>query len=313
MECFFCKAESDENLHDLFYDVQCPNCGRYQIAHKLKLLDKHNPDDYIDQNSKQIIAALLREKSSIGVAVDPITIDNILNLLNDPLIPKTIGQKLDKILLYYYKKSKFFGSKFIINYITDFAIGYALNLLEFEALIEVIKIQGLFDLKTRMGNQGDSFIITYNGAMKAEQLLTANVNSNKVFVAMGFKDDLIEAHKMAIIPACKDCHFKAFLISEKEHNDGITDKIIAEIKTSKFVITDFTYNNQGAYFEAGYAQGRGIPVIRTCKKEWFNEKDANGKKKNQLHFDISHYNFILWENHDDLRGKLVNRIKATII
>jgi len=32
----------------------------------------------------------------------------------------------------------------------------------------------------------------------------------------------------------------------------------------------------------------------------------------QIHFDINHHNFIVWENGDDLYEQLAKRIKATI-
>ena len=157
----------------------------------------------------------------------------------------------------------------------------------------------------------DIFILNSKGHSRAEKLLSTNIDSKKVFVAMGFKPDLLDAMENAIKPACNDCGFSAYLISDKEHNNGITDEIIVAIKTSKFVITDFTYNNCGAYFEAGYAQGYGLEVIRCCKKEWFDGYDENGNK-NRLHFDVSHYNFILWDNEEDLKNKLKNRIRAII-
>ena len=107
-----------------------------------------------------------------------------------------------------------------------------------------------------------------------------------------------------------DSGYDAKLITE-EYNDGITDNIIANIKSSKFVIVDFTYNNLGAYFEAGFAQGRGLKVIRTCKKEWFDNCEKLGEDK--LHFDVRHYNFIMWNDYEDLKNKLINRIKAVIM
>ena len=116
----------------------------------------------------------------------------------------------------------------------------------------------------------------------------------------------LEACEKAIKPACRKCGFEARLISDKYHNNGITDEIMVEIKRSKFVIVDFTYNNSGAYFEAGYAQGLGRPIIRCCKKEWF-DNDESG-----LHFDVKHYNTIMWETHEDLYEKLCNNIMANI-
>ena len=128
---------------------------------------------------------------------------------------------------------------------------------------------------------------------------------------MGYKEDLLDACDKAIKPACEECGFKANLISDKEHNNGITDQIIVEIKTSKFIVVDFTYNNAGAYFEAGYAQGCGIPVIRCCKDEWYNGSDEKGND-NKLHFDVRHYSTIIWKDHEDLRNRLTANIRYNI-
>ena len=65
------------------------------------------------------------------------------------------------------------------------------------------------------------------------------------------------------------------------------------------------------HFEAGYAQGHNREVIRCCKKEWFDRTDENGKK-NELHFDVRHYNTILWKDHEHLMKELKNNIRANI-
>ena len=49
----------------------------------------------------------------------------------------------------------------------------------------------------------------------------------------------------------------------------------------------------------------GCPVIKTCLSDYFGEVG--------VHFDISHDKFILWDNEDDLRDKLIKRIKLTIL
>ena len=72
------------------------------------------------------------------------------------------------------------------------------------------------------------------------------------------------------------------------------------IRDSKFVVVDLTHQNNGAYFEEGYAMGLGKPIIQLCK---------DGVK---LHFDIAQKNTIMWKNEEDIPVKLTNRIKATI-
>jgi len=191
------------------------------------------------------------------------------------------------------------------------AVGYAKNVYELNKMLGALSELG-YVTEISQSFSNITCELTISGLTNAETLLSSNINSNKVFVAMGFSPDLLDAHENAIKPACEELGFSACIISEEEHNDGITDKIIAAIKTSRFAIVDFTYNNNGAYFEAGYAQGRGLPVIRTCKKGWFDGLDAEGRK-NKLHFDISHYNIILWENEEDLKKRLIDRIGATIL
>jgi hypothetical protein len=79
-------------------------------------------------------------------------------------------------------------------------------------------------------------------------------------------------------------------------------KIISEIKNSRFIVADFTYQNRGVYFETGYAQGMELPVIRCVREDDFNN----------LHFDKNHYNFIKWKTPDDLEDQLYDFICAII-
>jgi len=79
-------------------------------------------------------------------------------------------------------------------------------------------------------------------------------------------------------------------------------KIISGIKDSRFVVADFTRQNNGVYFEAGYAQGFGLNVIRCVREDDFEK----------LHFDKNHYNFIRWKTPEDLEDQLYNFICAII-
>jgi hypothetical protein len=58
----------------------------------------------------------------------------------------------------------------------------------------------------------------------------------------------------------------------------------------------------GVYFEAGLAQGLGLPVIWTVHKD----------NVDNLHFDTRQYNHIVYIDPQDLRVQLYNRIAATI-
>lgn len=140
-----------------------------------------------------------------------------------------------------------------------------------------------------------------------------SLSSKNVFIAMQFNwgEDL-ESIKNKFINAlkegCRDCGFEANIVSE-HHTGPIMDKIISEIKSSKFVIADFTFNNRGAYFEAGYARALGIPVIHTVMD---GHTDDNEDESKRLHFDIQQINYIKWSDPKEVREKIRDRINAII-
>ena len=92
-------------------------------------------------------------------------------------------------------------------------------------------------------------------------------------------------------------------MDEIEYNHLIVPEMLYEIRQAKFVIAELTGHNNGAYYEAGYALGQGKEVIQLCKEETFG---TDG------HFDVQQINTICWKDEEDLKLRLVNRIKATI-
>jgi nucleoside 2-deoxyribosyltransferase len=91
-------------------------------------------------------------------------------------------------------------------------------------------------------------------------------------------------------------------VDKAQHNEDINDKIIAEMRRSKFMVSDFTGHRLGVYFEAGFMLGLGRGVIFTCKEGEIG----------QAHFDTSHRNHVIWKDAADLREKLKTRIQGTI-
>ncbi len=86
----------------------------------------------------------------------------------------------------------------------------------------------------------------------------------------------------------------------------IDNQIRAALLSARFVISDLTQGSYGAYWEAGFAEGLGIPVIYTCEKtEW---------KENKTHFDTNHMATVIWDVADlkTAENALVAMIRATL-
>jgi len=146
-------------------------------------------------------------------------------------------------------------------------------------------------------------MITAVGWTEIETHKAANIESDKAFVAMSFDPSMIDAYEQGIKPAIEvETGFRSIRVDAVEHTGKIDDRIIAEIKESRFLIADFTGHRGGVYFEAGFAMGMGLPVIWACREDEFNK----------VHFDTRQYNHIVWKEPNELREKLALRIRATV-
>ncbi len=84
---------------------------------------------------------------------------------------------------------------------------------------------------------------------------------------------------------------------------GIIDNIMrAHIQDAAFIIADLTHDNPGAYWEAGYAEGLGKPVIYICEKSKFDDR--------QTHFDTNHCTTVMWTKNEP--DEFVEKLAATI-
>ena len=151
---------------------------------------------------------------------------------------------------------------------------------------------------------GDAYKISPDGWKRISELRKERVASNQGFIAMAFRDET-KSISIAFQKALVECGYTAKRIDEKEHNNQIVPEIFFEIRRSKFVVVDVTIPNNGAYYEAGYAEALGKQVIVCRRKNEFSSGISP-------HFDIAQKSMIIWENEDELEAKLKKRIEATV-
>ncbi len=137
--------------------------------------------------------------------------------------------------------------------------------------------------------------------------LSKSLLKNQGFIAIGYTstESILKSIKETIENGC-NTNYIAMVISEKQHNNQIVPEIFYEIRQSKFVVVDVTYPNYGAYYEAGYAEALGKPVIICCRKKEFDEPNS------RPHFDIAQKSSIIWKDEADLRERLKRRIESTV-
>jgi len=141
-------------------------------------------------------------------------------------------------------------------------------------------------------------------------------NTNKVFIASAFTwTDAEESIRIeaieAIKKACQSLGFEASPVSQN-HTDNITDRIMAEIRRSRFVVVELTYHNRGAYYEAGFAKGLGIPVYFVVREGFTSHDLSDDSTGKRIHFDIAQIMYRTWKQPKDLEESLQNWIEDTI-
>lgn len=139
-------------------------------------------------------------------------------------------------------------------------------------------------------------------------------HSKAAFIAMSFSDkphdglpdDDLEQIRNAFKVGIRNAGYQPIVIDEVKHNEYIPIKIDEQIGKSSFLVIDLTYRNDGAIFESGIAEGKGIPVIRCMRKSEFDNSQT------APHFDYKQKYIILWTTYEELAQMLEEHIRMSI-
>ena len=166
-----------------------------------------------------------------------------------------------------------------------------------EQLIEDLKRRGTIkgDLNPETGGSSSFFFVTLtlDGWEQYEAEKRGEFQGNYGFIAMQFGDPELDPFVKDIVkPAVKEGIGYELVDMRDVGRAGVIDNIMrTQIRDAAFVIVDLTHDNSGAYWEAGYAEGLGKPVLYICKKAKFEEA--------RTHFDTNHCTTVLWSRQDD--------------
>lgn len=249
-------------------------------------------------------------KSRRGDSITPIT-TNVIDDIKRVRLPKfndrlrLLMKEIDKRSHRSTKTVTVFGENDkvpLYQLMRDVSVAHTNDL---RALL--VHLEQIGFIKAQIGQGWAKASLNIAGLIHLDELSQVKPDSDTCFVAMWFSPDMNAAFEQGIRPAIEECGYRVSRIDLKEHNNRIDDEIIAEIRTAKFVLADFSCGPDGArggvYYEAGFAHGLGIPVIFSVRQEDLH----------RVHFDTRQFSHIVWQDIEDLRSRLQARIRATII
>ena len=317
-KCYFCLSECPQfNNSDKFdgYWMRCPICGEYAITYTLtELIEREKQRDQpgilnvIEENIRLSPGNLRPYWTAKGTPVPDGVTRAIARSLEEYLhFPIYHAEKPNEILRLIGRKllnADPFGRvvlKRIDMYSLKIGSPTELRIWLKELMPELVSSD---NDKVMDGPETAPLMLTPAGWKMVEEL-DKGARSNRAFIAMSFFKEKPERRaeiQTAIEAACHERGWDAKPVDGRHFTGSINDRIIADINQAYFMIADFTGNNAGVYYEAGYAEGRGMKVLYTVHKDDLPN----------LHFDTRHMRHIVWETPAELRQQLSDLIGAVI-
>lgn len=307
VECPVCGAllkavEPNTGRDATQYD--CPRCGVFRLAGSLIGSLPHLAHSYPDAGAK--LSHVIRQGQANGpVLLDTYTAEAILK---HPL-PRP-REQADLLIRWLAKNVAGPGETLWVSFGTHGSIIGANSKAGFQLVVDHLFAIGLVtghQSKEIGGDDRASVTLSFEGWEYYEKLRGGGAVYRKAFMAMKFGDAILNGVLESVFkPAAKRAGFDLIKLDDSPKAGLIDDRLRVEIQSADFLVADLSHDNLGAYWEAGYAEGLGKPVIYTCEVAKFNSS--------RTHFDTNHHLTIVWDAAapDDAASRLLATIRATL-
>ena len=214
----------------------------------------------------------------------------------------------DRIITYFGDNQPGYGRGITLEDWNQIALMGVEEISDLTAVLLDLELSGLMGFVTgvtdgtRKLQRGEyvPMILTLKGWDRYEHLKQANPQSTTAFMAMSFGDQQMNRiYSDHFRPTVQSIGYDLCTVEDRPEAGLIDYRIRLQVTASRFVLADLTHENRGVYFEAGYAEGIGRPVIFTC------HTDAFDPKMGRPHFDVSHQQCVKW-NDPPTPAQLVN-------
>jgi len=279
----------------------CPRCGDFMLTGTLLATLPNTLQQEKDAGAKISHALRTMQQMNKGAELYTNTIDEILKR---PL--PSPREQADLFVRWLAENIEGPGETVWVEPSTHSGIIGAKSPEGFELVLRHLFDVGLVtgNLSEALGAPGRAHVtLSFEGWDYYEQLRHGGATYRKAFMAMKFGDEVLDRVLDSVFKPCvKQTGFELFRLDDVPRAGLIDDRLRVEIQATDFLIADLTHDNLGAYWEAGYAEGLGKPVIYTCEKEKF--------EKDKTHFDTNHHLTIIWDKNSP--EKAGENLKATI-
>jgi len=156
-------------------------------------------------------------------------------------------------------------------------------------------------LKQRLAHVKPTALEEARKAVEADEVTQTIPRQPHTFVVMPFAAEFQDVYILGIREVAEKLGFVVERADDIEHNEAILQVIQERIRDTDAIIADTTGRNPNVFYEIGYAHALNKPTILISRRG------------PPLPFDVQSMNIIMYENIVELRERLENRIKGTVL
>jgi hypothetical protein len=310
-ECPICYSSARNEVKDLsFTKYTCPRCGPWMARLDEDLITQTfaqwNATEEVRKRSR--LSYILRRQSWPNKAAEiPRDFEKSWHL-EEPL--PSPSEQLDQLILLVGQTQPSPAENATLNAPAISAwIGTIITREQPNAGLHWLLEQKKTNELLERGAENDLQLLRLKmaGWLKYGELMQGHIESRKVLMAMEFGDpELDHVVDTCFRPAVRRAGFELRIATDNQKAGMIDDQLRVALRTSRFVVADLTHRNNGAYWEAGFAEGLGRPVIYTCREAEWNQGHS--------HFDTNHLVTVIWDpaNLEHAGARLTATIMATL-
>lgn len=314
MKCPIClgrnEGECTSQPQNFGHDAEifnCTACGIFEIARSALVTYLSQKNNVLTDIQRAVLSHIVCKAQTYDFRPIFITTHWLESFALKARLPSPIEQakNLIRTIGDYVLEH---GKEYVLCEPRAVALTGAASISLFEGLLKSLLRNGdIYDAGPAFDEEHDQYA-TYNLTLKGweryEQEKRGELSGRYGFMAMQFDDpDLQPLFKDVIKPKVKEATGYDVVEVREKSRAGVIDNIIREeIRNAAFVLADLSHGNNGAYWEAGYAEGLGKPVIYLCEQKTFDET--------KTHFDTNHCTTVMWSKGEE--GLFAEQLIATI-
>lgn len=296
----------------LVHEVNCQGCGKFEFD-----VGHFSESMKLSEDERVILCGIIRHyNDEVGKTYPLEALNQYKTNIKSTSPPVDVIESIDLFLTYIGKAAPYFGryTRSVSEHVWKARL-FMPKSESFATFSKVVENEGYVYLRQ------SEYTLSLKGWQRLREIKTHRAFSKQAFVAMWFNHGLNSVFTEGIYPALVESGYKPFRVDRHPNENRIDFEIMAQIRASRILIADVTGERTGVYYEAGFAQGLGIPVIWTCNSSWRTKliesihpnsldepRISEVSWKDRLHFDTRQFGHIFWEDTADLKKQLAINI-----